>query len=194
MKQPSTTNSTSSKDGLGTRLRALRKQRGLSLNDLGDSTQISASFLSLVENGKSDITIGRLKRLIDFYGISISDLIPSPHHLDANIMRRDERLLLHSPAEGIDVYLLVAETVRTMMPMLLEFEPGAGLAEYGSHAGEEFVHVLEGELLLDLDGAEPKVLKAGDSAYYMAANPHSFKNNRHTERLRMICVDSPSPL
>jgi transcriptional regulator with XRE-family HTH domain len=189
-----TTSLATSKDGLGTRLRALRKQRGLSLNDLGDNTQISPSFLSLVENGKSDITIGRLRRLIDFYGISINDLVPSPHHVDANIMRRDERLLLHSPAEGIDVYLLVSETERTMMPMLLEFEPGAGLAEYGSHAGEEFVHVLEGELLLELDGAEPKVLKVGDSAYYRAANPHSFKNNRENKRLRLICVDSPSPL
>jgi transcriptional regulator with XRE-family HTH domain len=186
--------STFMQDGLGTRLRALRKQRGLSLNDLGDGTKISASFLSLVENGKSDITIGRLKRLIDFYGISITDLIPSPRHADPNVMRRDERLLLHSPAEGIDVYVLVSETARTMMPMLLEFEPGAELAEYGSHPGEEFVHILDGELRLEIDGSEPRVLKAGDSAYYRAENPHSFKNNRRDRRLRLICVDSPPPL
>ena len=38
--------------------------------------RISASFLSLVEKDRSDITIGRLVRLIEFYGISITDLLP----------------------------------------------------------------------------------------------------------------------
>jgi quercetin dioxygenase-like cupin family protein len=78
-----------------------------------------------------------------------------------------------------------------MMPMLLEFEPGAELAEYGRHEGEEWVHVLGGTLLLDLKGAEEKLLHAGDSAYYPAERPHMFRNASDTEPLRLICVDSP---
>ena len=50
--------------GLGRSLRALRKERGLSLQDVATATNVSASFLSLVENEKSDITIGRLVRLV----------------------------------------------------------------------------------------------------------------------------------
>lgn len=57
-------------------MRALRRTRGLSLADVGEATRISPSFLSLVEKGKSDITIGRLVRLVEFYGISINDLLP----------------------------------------------------------------------------------------------------------------------
>ena len=53
-----------------------------------------------------------------------------------------------------------------MMPMLLEIEPGARLAEYGRHAGEEWVHVLDGRLRLELEGVEPRILDPGDSAYY----------------------------
>ena len=64
-----------------------------------------------------------------------------------------------------------------MMPMIVEFEPSAHLAEYGRHAGEEFVHVLQGKLELELEGSEPRILKAGDSA-----------------PLRIICVDSPPNL
>jgi len=48
------------RNDLGTRLRALRTERGLSLSQLESATSISSSFLSLVESGKSDITISRL--------------------------------------------------------------------------------------------------------------------------------------
>ena len=61
---------------LGGRLKAVRRARRLSLADVSEATDVSASFLSLVENDKSDIAIGRLVRLIEFYGISIGDLLP----------------------------------------------------------------------------------------------------------------------
>ena len=60
---------------LGTRLRALRTERGLSLSQLESATRISSSFLSLVESGKSDITISRLLRLADYYDVELGDLV-----------------------------------------------------------------------------------------------------------------------
>jgi XRE family transcriptional regulator, regulator of sulfur utilization len=178
---------------LGTTLRAIRTSRRLSLADVADATQISPSFLSLVELGKSDITIGRLTRLADFYKISFSDLLGGVAATDADVVRAHERTLIHSEAEGIDVYLLSAGTRRTMMAMLLEFEPSAELAEYGRHQGEEFVHVVEGSLALEIAGSEPRLLEAGDSAYYSAERPHLFKNASPDATLRLICVDSPPP-
>lgn len=176
-------------------LRAVRRSRGLSLANVAAATDISASFLSLVEQGKSDITIGRLVRLVDFYGISINDLLPGTIGPSfPEVVRTPERRLVHSPAEGIDVFLLSGDTRRTMMPMLLEFEPGAHLAEHGRHEGEEWVHVLDGTLSLELKGAEPQLLGAGDSGYYPADRPHMFRNASDSERLRLICVDSPPNL
>lgn len=181
---------------LGTALRALRQTRRLPLSDVADATGVSASFLSLVENGRSDITIGRLTRLVDFYGVTINDLLPPPRGEDADVVREEDARQLHSPDEGIDVYLLTSGTGtdRTMMPMLLVFEPGAGLAELGHHRGEEFVHVLEGELLLEVEGSATRTLRAGDSAYYAGDRPHLFRNGSDAERLRLICIDSPPPI
>jgi quercetin dioxygenase-like cupin family protein len=176
-------------------LRAVRRSRGLSLANVAAATDISASFLSLVEQGKSDITIGRLVRLVDFYGISINDLLPGTDGPSfPEVVRRPERRLVHSPAEGIHVFLLSGDTRRTMMPMLLEFEPGAHLAEHGRHEGEEWVHVLDGTLSLELKGAEAQLLRAGDSGYYPADRPHMFRNGSESDRLRLICVDSPPNL
>lgn len=173
-------------------LRALRRSRGLSLTEVGAATGISPSFLSLVERGESDMTIGRLVRLVDFYGISINELLPGTAERSLpDVVHVPERRRLHSSVEGIDHFLLSGDTRRTMMPMLLEFEPGAELAEYGRHEGEEWVHVLGGTLLLDLKGAEEQLLHVGDSAYYPAERPHMFRNASDTEPLRLICVDSP---
>lgn len=178
---------------LGSRLREIRTARRLSLADVATATAISPSFLSLVELGKSDITIGRLTRLAEFYRISFGDLLGGADGGDVDLVRGHGRQMIHSPAEGIDVYLLTSSTRRTMMPMLLELEPSAELAEYGQHAGEEFVHVLEGSLVLEVEGAEPRALAAGDSAYYSAERPHLFRNGSATDPLTLICVDSPPP-
>jgi transcriptional regulator with XRE-family HTH domain len=176
---------------LGATLRAIRTSRRLSLAAVAKATDISPSFLSLVELGKSDITIGRLTRLAEFYKISFTDLLGGADTTDAEIVRTHERQLIHSPAEGIDVYLLTSDTRRTMMPMLLVFEPSAELAEYGRHEGEEFVHVIEGSLMLEIDGADVRTLTTGDSAYYSGERPHLFRNASSKKRLRLVCVDSP---
>jgi transcriptional regulator with XRE-family HTH domain len=178
---------------LGSTLRETREARRLSLAEVAEATGISASFLSLVEKDRSDITIGRLVRLIEFYGISITDLVPGTVASGwPDVVERADRRLLHSPAEGVDVYLLGSDTRRrSMMPLLVELEPGARLAEFGRHAGEEWVHVLDGVLRLELEGAEPRLLAAGDSAYYPAERPHLFSNADGERPLRLICVDSP---
>jgi quercetin dioxygenase-like cupin family protein len=184
----------SQQEFLGAQLRALRAARRVSLGDVAKETGISASFLSLVENGRSDITIGRLTRLVDYYGISIIDLLPSGEGTDPDIVRSGDARQHRSPEEGTTMYLLSSETNRSMLPMLLELEPGSSLAERGLHPGEEFVHVLDGTLLLEIDAAEPQTLNAGDSAYYRADRPHLFRNASADAPLRLICVDSPPPL
>lgn len=179
---------------VGEALRQIRQGRGLSLSDVAAGAGLSSSFLSLVENGRSDITIGRLTRLLEFFQVSITDILPSPEAAEPNVVRASERRLIHSPAEGIDVFMLGIDTRRSMMPMLLVFQPGAKLAEYGRHPGEEFLHVVEGRLELTLMGNEPRVLEAGDSAYYPGDRMHLFANASDELTLKVICVDSPPNL
>lgn len=185
---------TETPSGLGPALRAARRAKSLSLSEVAAATGISASFLSLVENGKSDITIGRLVRLVAFYGLHLADLVLVEPAEDPDLVRKSEQQTLPSPAEGIQFRLLAPTTRATMMPMIVEFEPSARLAEFGRHAGEEFVHVLRGSLELELEGSEPRILRAGDSAYYNAERPHLFRNASDTQPLRLMCVDSPPNL
>lgn len=179
--------------GMGAALRAIRRRHGHSLNTVARETGISPSFLSLVENGRSDITIGRLVRLVDFYDVSITDILPG-ESADPEVVREGDTRRLSSPAEGIEIFLLAPDTRRAMMPMLIAFQPGAQFAEYGRHAGEELVYVLDGRLRLELEGAEPRVLERGDGAYYSATRPHRFVNDDAARPLRVVCVDAPPNL
>jgi quercetin dioxygenase-like cupin family protein len=165
-----------SKTQLGGALRELRREKGSSLVQVADATGISKSFLSLVESGRSDITIGRLLRLVSFYGANISDLLPPDDAHDATVVKRADQRELQSPAEGIRIFLLARNQDRKMTPSLGVIEPSGASAEKAGHAGEEFLHVLQGTITLDFGDGEPISLEEGDSAYFKADRPHSYRN------------------
>jgi transcriptional regulator with XRE-family HTH domain len=178
---------------LGGALRALRRERKLSLGDVSSATGISASFLSLVENGKSDITVGRLMRLAGFYDVHVSDLLPAGAGRDPIVIRASERRHVGSPSEGIDLYLLGPDSERRFLPLLAEFTPEGASAEFLEHEGEEYVYVLEGRISLEVEGHAPVVLEPGDGAYYAADRPHRFATVGG-ERASLFGVVSPPHL
>jgi XRE family transcriptional regulator, regulator of sulfur utilization len=173
---------------LGERLREIRRQRGLRLADVSEATGISSSFLSLVESGKNDVTISRLSRICRFYGLSILDVLP--RHADAAVLRRDEHPHFFSPDEGIDVYLLVPDTDRSMMPVSMALRPGAGLAELSGYPGETFLAVVEGRVEVRIDEDEPVVLADGDTVYLKAGRRYAFRNPDHERPARTLAVVS----
>src|SRR6185312_16438210 len=76
------------------RLKALRAARGVSLAQVEAATAISSSFLSLVEQGRSDISIGRLMRLVAYYDVDLADLLadlPAERHVEMQVVRHGER-------------------------------------------------------------------------------------------------------
>ncbi len=164
------------KGELGQRLRQLRSSRRLSLAHVSEATGISPSFLSMVENGQSDITVSRLMRLVHWYGVSIADLLQAPDRSPVRIIRAEERHSIELAEEGIQILMLVPDGQHAMMPVLNVYGPGGGMSEPAQHDGEEFVHILEGEVELALGDGHVIVLEAGDSAYYRADLPHSFRN------------------
>jgi transcriptional regulator with XRE-family HTH domain len=159
-------------NGFGPTLKALRRERRLSLQEVSSATGISVSFLSIVENGKSDITLGRLIKLAGFFDVHVSDLLPPGVGRDPIVIRSSERRHIASPSEGMDISLLAPDSERRMLPLFAEFEPGGHPAEMSQHEGEEFIYVLSGRVLFEIEGHEPVALEPGDAAFYRADRPH----------------------
>ena len=149
-------------DGLGGRLRSLRHERGeLSLAEVGAATGMSSSFLSLVENGRNDLTVARLVRLVDYYGVSVTDLLPDPGEQRPEIVRRANQRRIPSRSERMDLYLLVHEGDRAMMPVIATYEVGGGTREFLSYESDQFDYVLGGHARGELRGRGPDRARRG---------------------------------
>jgi len=63
---------------VGERLRAIRLQKGYSLHDVEDvsSKEFKASVLGAYERGERSISVPRLQRLAQFYGVPVDQLLP----------------------------------------------------------------------------------------------------------------------
>jgi transcriptional regulator with XRE-family HTH domain len=176
--------------GTGSVLRELRKARGLSLSEVAAATGISRSLLSLIETERNDITVGRLRRLAELYGVTMAEILPDPPSADPIVVRRGERSAVTSSIEGIDLELLAHQEDHAMLPMVCAIAPGGAMQEFLSHEGEEFMLILEGRVLLELENHAPIVLETGDSAYYGSRTAHRVAN-AGPDAARMLVMSNP---
>jgi transcriptional regulator with XRE-family HTH domain len=180
---------------LGPALRQARASRGLSLAAVAAQTGVSRSLLSLIENGRSDITLRKLSLLADLYEVRISELLGSGRDDECvAVVRHGEMPTLHSSEDRVDMHLLVPDGARAMMGLLIEIGPGGGAQERMSHAGEELIHVLDGRIVLEVTGSKTVELNAGDSAYYPSDRGHRITNPGEATTARVIVVATPPQL
>jgi len=164
---------------LGDRLRRLRNDRAESLAEVSAATGISASFLSLLEQGRTDVSLGRLLPLLDHYGLDLADAVPQAASPGGGVVRRAERPILFSPAEGIDVCLAAPDQHRAFVPLVVEYRKGSTMDTWSEHEGDEFVFVLAGSLVVEFaTDPDPLTLDEGDSISFRGRKAHRLSPAR----------------
>jgi transcriptional regulator with XRE-family HTH domain len=175
---------------LGVALRRARNARGLSLAQVAEATGVSRSLLSLIETGRSDITIGRLSRLARLYDIRLADLVPEPRHPDPLVVRADDRRAMHYQTEGIDVEILMPEGPHALQALLTTLSPRAAMKDFIVQPNEIFVLVLEGKVRTEFADGREIVLDAGDSAAFISGEGGHRHTNLCDEMTRLVVVIS----
>ena len=165
---------------IGERIRRLRLKRSMGLVELGRHTGLSASFLSQLETGRVVPTLRNLARIAMVFGRDLSYFFePEPHPL-FRIHRRSERVRL--PQSGVDDPTYYFESLAYMVPdrqldpYYAEFIPVRKASEIRPHVhpGYEFLYLLQGDLEIH-HGERTHALEAGDSVYFDAGTPHSYR-------------------
>ena len=176
---------------IGARLRQLRRERRLSLEELAARTGLSIGFLSQIERGLSSPTLRVLAGVADALGVAISELFPAkqPHADATTIVRQAERNELQLWRSGIRKQLLTPHADSSKLNLyLVEMEPGASTGdELYIHNGEEAGLVLGGTMLLSVE-SESWVLQEGDSFRFLSSRPHRFANG-HDGVTRVLWVN-----
>lgn len=171
---------------LGPLLRRLRTERNLSLSEVADQAEISVGFLSAIERSNMTASVATLRKLARFYKINILDLF-QPSDANPYLVRPADRKVL-AGGKGVRMELLAWGNT-AMEPHLFRIAPGAGSGESYSHHGEEFLHVICGELEIVIAGQKYS-LKAADSLYFDSSMPHEWRNPGKREA-SVLWVNTP---
>ena len=175
---------------LGARLRALRKERGLTLEGVATSIGLSTSFLSALERGQSNTTVATLRRLLSLYGTTLDAVMRAGGRPRVGrVTHAGKRQRISERFRGVIVEQLTNGPAE-MEAQLFSVEPGGGSQGAYAHEGEEFIYVLEGRLHLRLGISEHYRLVPGDCAYYPSTLEHEWWNAGDTVS-RLLWVNTP---
>ncbi|GAA2475553.1 XRE family transcriptional regulator [Streptomyces gobitricini] len=152
-------------DGIGPRLRTLRRDRGLTLEALAAATGISVSTLSRLESGKRRPTLDLLIPLARAHRVALDQLVAAPATGDPRVHLKPLRQGHGSVLVPLTQY---PGRVQVFKQVLAPREP-----KLVTHNGYEWLYVLAGELRLLL-GDQESVLRPGEVAEFDTREPHWF--------------------
>jgi transcriptional regulator with XRE-family HTH domain len=176
---------------VGARIRSLRRERGLTIEQLAAATGLTKGFISQLERDRTAPSLTSIARICDALGVRLSTIF-EPEPAPA-LVRRHERPTLES-SNSTRNHLLSSRDEARFQAIESEVAPGAGAgSELTSLPGEmEFVYVLEGSLELRV-GDEVHLLEQGDALTYQLAKAHTWRNPSDSETLRVLWVAVPNP-
>ncbi len=165
------------KESLGDRIHRVRQERGLTIKDLSSRTGIDKAYLERMESGETIPALGQLVRLGRALDMKMGYFISPGVDQLMTVVRKNARRPISrfgetkSMEHGYFYECLAPEKAdRFMEPFIVTLVPTA-TDEFSTHAGQEFLYVLEGEIKVQV-GNSVEFLKPGDAVYYDSDQPH----------------------
>jgi DNA-binding XRE family transcriptional regulator len=165
------------REQIGDRIKQLREDKGLSIEELARLTDFDEQLLQAIEDNTVSPQLGTIIKLSKAMDSALQRLIAAEGRMAYSITRKNERKLVtrSSTSRGqrpAYTYMSLAPEVkdRHMEVLMVQLEELVD-AEPSVHGGEGFIHVLEGTVLLRI-GEERFELLPGDSAYYLSSTAH----------------------
>ncbi|KAA9160538.1 cupin domain-containing protein [Amycolatopsis acidicola] len=158
---------------VGARLRRLRREHKLSAKDVADAAHVSPAYLSRLEHGKISPTVATLTRIVQAMGESVGRLFGDD--TAGPLVRRADRRIVHNRGVADEIITPAMATRLEVLETTVEPGAGSGPAAYHHPGDEECVLVLDGRLLVWLDGTEHD-LREGDAVTFPCRTPHRWEN------------------
>lgn len=173
---------------IGTKIRAIRTRKKITIAQMCDGTGLSKGFISNVENNNTSPSINTLSTIAKFLGVPLPYLLlEKEQHM--RVVRKDERR--NSSFNHLKIEHLSSKGGLRMM--IVEVPQGASIGEPHSHEGEECHLVLEGKILAE-QGDDSVIVGEGDSFSWNASVPHFVKNIGDGKAVILISIYSDTEL
>ena len=172
----------SSSPTLGQLLHGLRVRNGWTLKQMSERSGIPVSTLSKVEHGRLTLTYDKLQQLSQRLGLRMSELFSegrdtAPQAVTArrSIGDLDHAIRVETP--NYDYHYLCTEIRRKRMIPVLTTIRASSVEQFGDymrHAGEEYVFVVKGRIVVHTEFYDPVTLAEGQSIYLDANMGHAY--------------------
>lgn len=179
---------------IGSKIKELRNQKGMTLKELSEATNLSIGFLSQLERGLTSVAIDVLTKISDILGVEFTYFFDSSIKEESKLLRSYEKKVLSVENGKIVQYYLTNNLKdKDMIPRYIEVLPGTeeDMVPYG-HQGEEFIYVLEGVLTIYIENKEYNMYP-GDSVHINSTEPHNWANYSNNT-VRLLMVNTPNSL
>ncbi len=179
-------------DKLGQQLKTLRQRRGLSQRKLAALAGVSNATVSLIEHGRTDPSMGLLRKILDTLGVSFAEFFATETRAKEQYFYTGDEL--SEIGSGPISYLQVGSDLSDSQLQILyeRYQPGADTGRSMlSHDAEEGGIVLKGRLEVTV-GEQVQVLAAGDAYRFNSRIPHRFRNAGNEECVLVSACTPPS--
>ena len=179
MAQTAPANMPDGDSSLGSRMRAIRKSRGWSLQKVADRAGLSIGLISLIERGRSSPSIRSLRLLAASLEVPMERFFvdQQPTGLTTrHVLTPEQRRSLNLDDQGMSIQIASPANAEQLQIFVVELEPNGGSGgKMDQHEGEEAGLVLSGKVEFWL-GPDHHVLTEGDTFQYPAMTPHRYHN------------------
>lgn len=166
---------------IGSKIRRMRQDRRMTLQDLAEATGLSKPLLSQIENEQVIPPLATLLRIAKAFKVGLQTFFQEEESTEKCILTRageSRKMPKRRSGESAPPYtyhsLACGKKYRNLEPFLVEFDNRQWNDDLTvSHEGEEFLFLLEGEIEFHY-GEQIMVLNAGDSVYYDSTEMHGF--------------------
>ena len=174
--------------GVGDRLHEIRVQMGLSIRALAEMSGLNVNTLSLIENGRTSPSVGTLQQLAQSLRMPITAFFEKKHGEKKVVFQKNSSHPRAEFAHGILEDMGAGMPRFGAEPLLMALFPNAasGVSPI-VHTGREFVYCLEGHIAYTVEN-EIFVLEPGDSLFFEAYLPHSWKNPDETPSRALLVL------
>lgn len=160
---------------IGIYLKQIRLEKGLTLNDVAAKLNMSASFLSQMENMKLSPSLESLEKILNFYAVNLSDFFRQVEQKRFIIVRKNDEIPFDDSANGIRLTPLASKLQNNSLETyILKFLSRAAIETAvlpKEINGERIIYIMNGQVTVMIDNEAPIELTAGDSINYKSHVP-----------------------
>lgn len=165
---------------LGTKIKVLRKSRGITLQQLSEATGLSIGYLSNLERDSTSPTISSLLKICEVFNVDLSSFL-SPLPEEKIIVKKDERREIFYSDTSKVKFEAISEKTGMLKGYCITIKPGGNYGEISrGHLQDELSMVIQGTMMIDVC-EEKYVLNEGDTIYIEANAPHQYQNIGDTD-------------